>query len=248
MEIKFDGKRALVTGAGKGIGRATCIRLVKLGAFVVGVSRTQEDLNSLKEELDLIRENSCLMIAADIGIAEEARRAAEEAGDIDLLVNNAAVTNPKPFLEYELGNWQNHLNVNLTAPFIISQVIARGMVIRGSGAIVNVSSTISCIALEDHVGYCSTKGGLDQMTRVLALELGKHNIRVNSVNPTVVLTPMGLKVWSDPEKANPMMDKIPLHRFAEAEEVVDSIMFLLSDKASMINGVCLPIDGGLLTH
>jgi len=239
----------LVTGDGKGIGKGTCVRLVKLGAFVVAVSRTESDLVELKNELDLIRKNSCLTIVADLGIAEEAKRAAEEAGDIDLLVNNAGVTHVAPFLEFELKEWENIMNVNLRAPFIVSQVIAKGMVARGNGgAIVNVSSVISSIGLDGHVGYCSSKGGLDQLTRVLALELGPHNIRVNSVNPTVVLTPMGIKVWSDPQKSEPLLKSIPLHRFGEVDEIVDSIMFLLSDKSSFINGVMLPIDGGLLCN
>jgi len=101
-------------------------------------------------------------------------------------------------------------------------------------------------ALKDHTLYCGTKAALDMISRVMALELGKHKIRVNCVNPTVVMTEMGKLGWSDPFKADPMLAKIPMGRFAEVEDVVNSVMFLLSDKSAMINGAALPVDGGFL--
>lgn len=116
-----------------------------------------------------------------------------------------------------------------------------------SGAIVNVSSQASQVGLPDHTAYCISKGALDQLTRVSATELGPHGIRVNSVNPTVVLTEMGKAAWSDNAKAAPMLARIPLRRFAEEEDVVNAIVFLLSDKASMINGTLLRVDGGFLS-
>ncbi|KAK9499223.1 hypothetical protein O3M35_002301 [Rhynocoris fuscipes] len=115
------------------------------------------------------------------------------------------------------------------------------------GSIVNISSQASKVALRDHVVYCATKAAIDAMTRVMALELGEYGIRVNTVNPTVVMTNMGRIGWSDPNKAKPLLDRIPLHRFAEVEEVVNTILFLLSDEASFINAVTLPIDGGFLS-
>ena len=139
------------------------------------------------------------------------------------------------------------MDINLKAVFFISQTVAKGMVERGlGGAIVNISSQASQAALQDHAVYCASKGGLDQLSRVMALELGPHNIRVNCVNPTVVMTAMGKIGWSDPKKAGPMLNKIPLGRFAEVEDVVHAVLFLLSDKAGMINGITLPVDGGFL--
>lgn len=121
-------------------------------------------------------------------------------------------------------------------------MIARGV----PGAIVNVSSQASQRALPNHSVYCSTKGALDMLTKVMALELGPHKIRVNTVNPTVVMTPMGKSNWSDPHKAKVMLDRIPLGKFAEVENVVDAILFLLSDRSGMTTGSTLPVDGGFL--
>jgi len=244
MDIEFKGKRVLVTGAGKGIGRDLCHLLKECNATVIALSRSKEDLDSLKKEI------GCETIVADLSNANEAEEAAKKAGEVDLLVNNAGIAILESFLETKVENFDKVMNVNLRQVFIISQVIARGMIQRGAGgAIVNISSQASMVALKDHTSYCTSKGALDQLTRMMALELGPHNIRVNAVNPTVVLTAMGEKGWSDPVKANPMLASIPLHRFAKPREVSTTVAFLLSDKASMINGVMLPIDGGFLaTH
>lgn len=112
------------------------------------------------------------------------------------------------------------------------------------GSIVNVSSQGSQVGLDKHAAYCMSKGAVDQLTRTMALELGRQGIRVNAVNPTVVLTAMGKLAWSDPAKAKPMLARIPLGRFAEEVDVVDVIVFLLSDKSAMINGSCVPVEGG----
>eukprot|EP00042_Codosiga_hollandica_P058668 m.888255 g.888255 ORF g.888255 m.888255 type:complete len:244 (-) comp59927_c0_seq3:4126-4857(-) len=242
MDINFAGKRALVTGAGKGIGRGLVALLHRCGAQVVAVSRTQQDLDELKAELPDVQ-----VIQADLGDTAQVERVAEEAGAIDLLVNNAGVSSLAPFLEQSLAEFERIVRVNLTAVFQLSQLVCRGMVSRGKGgAVVNVSSQASVAALKDHTAYCSSKAGLDHLTRVMALELGPHNIRVNAVNPTVVLTAMGKMAWSDPAKAGPMLANIPLGRFAEVDDVTSVIAFLLSDKAGMINGVILPVDGGFL--
>eukprot|EP01125_Pyxidicula_operculata_P003448 TRINITY_DN142_c0_g1_i1.p1 TRINITY_DN142_c0_g1~~TRINITY_DN142_c0_g1_i1.p1 ORF type:complete len:251 (-),score=26.39 TRINITY_DN142_c0_g1_i1:45-797(-) len=248
MESKpFTGKKALVTGAGKGIGKEICLQLAKSGAFVVAISRSEEDLSALKKEIEAAG-GSCKTISADLSNTDSAKKAATEAGEIDLLVNNAGVAKLGPFLELSVEDWDTVLNTNLRSAFIVSQVVARGMVSRGKGgSIVNVSSQASMVGLDRHVAYCSSKGGMDQLTRTMALELGKHNVRVNSINPTVVMTDMGKQVWSAPEVADPMLAKIPLGRFATPLEVADSVLFLLSDKASMINGVMLPVDGGFLS-
>ncbi|XP_038590904.1 L-xylulose reductase isoform X1 [Micropterus salmoides] len=181
---------------------------------------------------------------ADWGATEAAL---QEVGPIDLLVNNAACANLQPFLEVTADQFDQSFNVNVKAVLHVSQIVARGMKARGSGgSIVNVSSQASQCALRDHAVYCATKGALDMLTKVMALELGPHQIRVNSVNPTVVMTEMGRLGWSDPIKAKTMISRIPLGRFAEVDDVVNSILFLLSDKSSMTNGVTLAVDGGFL--
>jgi NAD(P)-dependent dehydrogenase (short-subunit alcohol dehydrogenase family) len=128
---------------------------------------------------------------------------------------------------------------------IVAQECARDMIRRRhKGAIVNVSSGASKRGLPDHTAYCASKGALDALTRAMAVELGPHGIRVNAVNPTVTLTPMAVKAWSDPEKSAGMLNRIPLGRFVQPEEVADTILFLLSDRSSMVNGVTLMVDGG----
>ncbi|MCL4148855.1 UNVERIFIED_CONTAM: hypothetical protein GTU68_025750 [Idotea baltica] len=129
----------------------------------------------------------------------------------------------------------------------ITQTVAKGLISKKeSGCIVNISSQASLLALRDHLIYSLTKASLDMMTKSFALELGPHNIRINAVNPTVVMTDMGKMVWSDPAKASVMLSRIPQGRFAEVEEVVNVVIFLLSDKSEMINGHALPVEGGLL--
>jgi len=243
MNFNFHGKNALVTGAGKGIGKDICLLLAELGANVIALSRTQQDLEDLSKQI------KCKIIVADLSDANQAKEAAEKAGDVDLLVNNAGVSILEPFLETTVESFDLILNVNVRSAMIISQVVAKNMIKRKvSGSIVNISSQASMIALKNHTSYCTSKGALDQLTRMMALELGPYGIRVNAVNPTVVLTDMGQMAWSDPIKAKPMLDSIPLGRFAQPREVSNTVAFLLSDKASMINGSMLPIDGGFLAN
>jgi NAD(P)-dependent dehydrogenase (short-subunit alcohol dehydrogenase family) len=239
LDIDFKNRRVLVTGAGKGIGRDTAIMLARYHAQVVALSRTEADLKSLQNEI------SCETILADLGDAGAAKRAAEQAGDIDLLVNNAAVAILQPFLETTQEGWDTTMAVNLRAIVIVSQVIAAQMIKRGvAGSIVNVSSMAAFQALRDHAAYCASKAGLDQLTKVMAVELGEYGIRVNSVNPTVVMTEMGKRAWSDPAKGEPMLKRIPLNRFAECNDIASVICYLLSDGAAMLNALSLQIDGG----
>ncbi|CAI9568445.1 unnamed protein product [Staurois parvus] len=242
MEISFAGRRALVTGAGKGIGRSTVKALRAAGAAVIAVSRTAEDLESLARECPGVE-----TVCVDLGEWSATEAAMESIGLVDLLVNNAGVAHLQPFLDITQEAFDRSFSVNVRAAILVSQIVARQMVERGiPGAIVNVSSQASQVALQDHAVYCATKGALDMLTKVMALELGPKKIRVNCVNPTVVMTDMGRANWSDSQKAEPMLNRIPMGRFAEVEDVVNSILFLLSDKSGMTTGACLPVDGGYL--
>ncbi|XDA81113.1 hypothetical protein R6Z07F_011089 [Ovis aries] len=242
MDLRLAGRRALVTGAGKGIGRSTVKALHAAGARVVAVSRTQADLDSLVRECPGVE-----TVCVDLADWEATEQALRGVGPVDLLVNNAAVAFLQPFLEVTKEAYDMSFNVNLRAVIQVSQIVARGLIARGApGVIVNVSSQASQRGLTNHSVYCSTKGALDILTKVMAVELGPHKIRVNAVNPTVVMTPMGQAAWSDPQKAKAMLDRIPLGRFAEMENVVDTILFLLSDRSSMTTGSTVPVDGGFL--
>ncbi|XP_015790799.1 L-xylulose reductase-like [Tetranychus urticae] len=240
MDISFKGKRALVTGAGRGIGRATAKRLVQLGAAVVALSKTKENLDSLKEELPEIE-----IVQCDLANWEETRKAVSALETIDLLVNNAGYGASVPIGQIDEQLCNTLFDINVKSVINVTQEVTRKLVAAGKpGSIVNVSSQAGIVALPDHLVYGASKGAVDQITRVTALELGPSNIRCNSINPTVVETDMGKLGWSDPAKREWMTSKIPLGRFAAVDDVVDAIVYLLSDRSAMVNGITLPIDGG----
>lgn len=242
MELRLAGLRALVTGAGKGIGRSTVKALHAAGVQVVSVSRTQSDLDSLVLECPGVEP-----VCVDLADWEATERALGSVGPVDLLVNNAGVAILHPFLEITKEAIDTSFDVNLRAIIQVSQIAARSMIARGvPGSIVNVSSQASQRAIVNSSVYCSTKSAVDMLTKVMAVELGPHKIRVNAVNPTVVMTAMGRAHWSDPQKAKTMLDRIPLGRFAEESNVVDAILFLLSDRSGMTTGATVPVDGGFL--
>jgi NAD(P)-dependent dehydrogenase (short-subunit alcohol dehydrogenase family) len=250
MEIRFDNKRVLVTGAAKGIGREISVSLARAGAHVVAMGRDEAALKSLREFIANDCKAQCSYVVADLADVAQTQKAVHDAiqsGPIDLLVNNAGVAHIAPFLDLTVEQWDATMDVNVRALFLVTQLVARDWVARAHrGVIVNVSSQASMVSLPGHVAYCASKGAVDQLTRVTALELGAHGIRCNAVNPTVVLTEMGKQNWSDPAKADPMLRNIPLGRFAEPHEVADAVLYLLSERASFISGVMLPIDGGFL--
>jgi NAD(P)-dependent dehydrogenase (short-subunit alcohol dehydrogenase family) len=239
--MRFAGKRALVTGATKGIGRATVVRLVQEGAAVIATGRDEADLATLREE------TGCETLALDLGDAAAIRAAVEAMPVVDYLVNNAGIVLLQSFFDTTLEAYEQTMAVNVRAPLLLGQEIARKLVAAGQkGAIVNVSSTASFLGVPDHTAYCTSKGAVDSLTLAMAVELGPHGIRANAVNPTITMTAMGAMAWSDPAKSDPVKRRIPLGRFAEPQEVAAAIVYLLSDDAAMINGVILRVDGGHL--
>ncbi|XP_052071437.1 L-xylulose reductase-like [Mytilus californianus] len=245
MEVNFNGKRAIVTGAGKGIGRAITVQLVALGAEVFALGRTQADLDSLKVEIPNIN-----TYQIDLQNWEKTREIVTHKGPVDFLVNNAGIGRWQPFLEMSKENLDAVMNTNFNATFNVSQVVAKGMVERGQGgSIVNISSISSKSVIDDklHSAYCPSKAAVDMLTRCMALELGPHNIRVNSVNPSLVWTDLTREAWGKPEKADQLevfRQLHPLGKFIEMEDVVNTVMFLLSDKCSSTHGINLRIDAG----
>lgn len=242
MEISFGGKRALVSGASKGIGRAIALQLSKCGAKVIALGRNKDDLDSLKNE-----DQDIEIISVDLADWKNTRKTLENIGDVDMLVNNAGFNILEPMINVTEEHIDKLFAVNYKSVINLTQIVTQNLLKRKvGGSIVVLSSQASFKGIHDHAIYCSTKAALDAFVKVCALELGLHNIRVNCVNPTVVLTELGRKGWADPAKAHSMIAKIPLNRFAEVNEVVNAVLFLLSDKASMITGTCLPVDGGCL--
>ncbi len=239
--MNFEGKTALITGAGKGIGRETARVLAARGAAVVALSRTRADLESLEDEIH------CTSIVVDLADAVAAKRAALRGLPADYLVNCAGINVLESFVDATVEAFDLVHAVNTRAAMIVSQEFARARISAGGGgAIVNVSSISAFQGFADHASYCASKGALDALSRVMANELGRHRIRVNCVNPVVTMTDLAAAAWSDPAKSRPMMARIPLGRFAETVDVAEAIAFLLSDAASMLNGLSLPVDGGFM--
>ncbi|MET1534744.1 SDR family oxidoreductase [Burkholderia sola] len=248
MNTRFDfgGSTVLVTGASSGIGRACAIALAHAGARVVAAARDMAALDALAGEI------ACDTLRMDVGGDQHAIDAALDPYDaFDGLVNCAGIASLEPALDVDAAHFDRVMAVNARGAALVARAVARKMIERDGrgaanarGSIVNVSSQAALVGLPAHLSYCASKAAMDAITRVLCIELGPYGIRVNSVNPTVTLTPMAQFAWSEPEKRAPMLAAIPLGRFAQPNEVVEPILFLLSDAASMISGVSLPIDGG----
>jgi NAD(P)-dependent dehydrogenase (short-subunit alcohol dehydrogenase family) len=209
------------------------------GASVAVLGRSREDLNGLSAEI------GCETLHVDLGDPSAIHAAGAKLSTFDLLVNCAAVSEPLPFLGLTANSFERTMAVNAVGPILVSQYVARGMIARGKGgAIVNVSSVAAFVGIAGQASYCASKAALDAITRVMAIELGPHGIRVNSVNPVVTLTGMAAKAWSDPERAARRLARIPLGRFAEPQDVAEAIVYLLGDGARMMTGLSLPVDGG----
>ena len=229
----------LVTGASGGIGGATVRHLCRAGADVIAQGRDGGKLDALAAV------TGCRTLRFDLG-SEDA--VAEAMADLDLwgLVNCAGfggeIATP---MDTDLSVFDHAISVNARGALLAIKYAARSMIRLGrGGAIVNVSSQAALAALDGHVSYAASKGALDAITRVAALELGPHGIRVNGVHPTVVMTEMSASHWGRPEVGEPFLRKMPLGRWATEDEIAAPIAFLLGDGAAMISGVALPIDGG----
>jgi len=241
MVNDFEGKRAIITGAGKGIGRATTIELAKRGADVIAMARTQADLDSLAAE------TGCATIQVDLADTAAARAAMRQAGPCDFLINCAGTNVLESVLDMTEAGYEAVMGINLRAALICAQEFARARVkAGGGGAILNVTSIAGHRGFAEHMCYAASKAGLEGATRVMAKELGPHGIRVNAVAPTVTMTELAAEAWSDPAKADPMMVRHPIGRFAEVSDVATAIVMLLGNDATMVTGAVLPVDGGFL--
>ncbi|TDG39475.1 hypothetical protein AWZ03_014101 [Drosophila navojoa] len=238
MWSDLKNKVILVTGAGAGIGNALVKQLAAAGATVIAVARSEAQLR----DLVAVDEQHIKPLLLDLRDWNKVREDLSAVPPLDGLVNNAGVAIIKPFAELTEQDFDTQFDVNIKAVFNVTQALLPKL--RNGSSIVNVSSIAASRSFAGHTAYSATKAALDSLTKSLALELGERQIRVNSVNPTVVLTKMGRDNWSDPAKSGPLLAHIPLHRFCEVQEVVDAIGYLLSSKSSFVNGHHINLEGG----
>jgi NAD(P)-dependent dehydrogenase (short-subunit alcohol dehydrogenase family) len=247
--LRLDGKRALITGATKGIGADIARAFASAGASLVLSGRDGDELAAAQSSLADEFGGQVSVAAVDLGRPdgpeELARRACDAYGGLDILVNNAGISHPQPVVDTDPALFDATIAVNLRAPALLAAAVGAAMIAAGrGGSIVTVASAAALAPLPDHYAYCASKAGLLMATKVMAREFGPYGIRANSVCPTVVLTEMGQRVWGEEAKAAPMIARIPLGRFAIPQEVSDTVVWLASDAASIINGVDIPVDGG----
>jgi NAD(P)-dependent dehydrogenase (short-subunit alcohol dehydrogenase family) len=247
------GRVAVVTGGAKGIGRATVDAFVAEGAMPVLFDRDEAALAAASREL---AERGVEHIGEALDVTDEAAvdrafaAVVARCGRIDVLVNNAGIALRRPTLELTLADWQAVVDVNLTAVFLCARAAARSMVAAGGGAIVNVASImgLSGGGLYPNLSYQSTKGAIVNLTRALAVEWAVQGIRVNAVAPTWVRTELTQGLFRDPALLGRVMDMTPMRRLAEPEDVAHAIVFLASERAALITGHTLPVDGGFLAQ
>ena len=244
---------AFVTGASQGLGAAIALRLARDGYDVAVSGRKRESLGDTVKKLQALRARA-VPVELDLGSQDSIGRALAEAaaslGQLDVLVNNAAVTLRRPALEVTPDEWRAVMDVNLTGTFFLSQLMARHLIAHGvAGCIVNLTSTHGIVALAQRSTYGISKGAIIHMTRTLAYEWAGHGIRVNAIAPATVETPTRAEYFdTNPGTREALLARVPMGRFATMEEVTGAVAYLVSADASYLTGHTLVLDGGLTTY
>jgi NAD(P)-dependent dehydrogenase (short-subunit alcohol dehydrogenase family) len=244
----LKNKTAVVTGAGKGLGRACAIALAEAGANLIIISRTQKDLNEVSKKIKKLKAK-CKSYVCDITNYNEIKEIINKQPKIDILVNNAGNNIPEHFTKVKTKNMEYLVKINTIATFNLAQLCALKMIKSKNrkkigGAIVNMSSQMGHVGGPIRSVYNMNKWGLEGLTKGMSLDLAKYNIRVNTVCPTFVVTPMTKKFLKNQKFKRETLNNIPLGRFAELSEISSAVVFLASDAASMITGTSLLVDGG----
>ena len=244
----LKNKTAVVTGAGKGLGRACAIALAEAGANLVIISRTKKDLNEVSQKIKKLK-SKCKSYVCDITNYEEIKKIVNNLSKIDILVNNAGNNIPEHFTKVKTKDMEYLVKINTIATFNLAQLCALKMIKlknrkKIGGSIVNMSSQMGHVGGPIRSVYNMNKWGLEGLTKGMSLDLAKFNIRVNTVCPTFVITPMTKKFLKNKKFKRETLNNIPLGRFAELSEIASSVVFLASDAASMITGTSLLVDGG----
>lgn len=250
--FSLEGKKAVVTGAGRGIGKALAIGLAEAGADVALLSRTVEDLQETAKAIETIGRQA-LIIPTDVTSREEVQKSiqviSEQWNTVHILINNAGMNIRSKALEVTDAEWQTIMDTNLKSAFMMSQEVGKLMKANGTaGKIISISSVAGHVALRTGVVYAATKAALIQMTKVLALEWGPYNINVNSIGPWYFKTPLTEKLLADEQYVNEILAVTPLKRVGELPELVGPVVFLSSDAGNYVSGQTLFVDGGMTIH
>lgn len=242
--LDLSGKRALVTGAGRGIGRACALALAGVGASVTLVSRTQSEIESVAETVRT-QGGSADILVADLSDVAASQKALESGEPWHILVNNAGTNKPQAFVDVDEATYDELTDLNVKGAFFVAQAVARKLVATGlPGSLINISSQMGHVGGKKRSVYCATKHALEGLTKAMALDLAEHGVRVNSVCPTFIKTPMTKQFLEDPDFVAETLSKIPIGRLGEAEDVVGAVVFLASDLAALITGSSIMVDGG----
>ena len=244
----LKNKTAVVTGAGKGLGRACAIALAEAGANLVIISRTKKDLNEVSNKIKKLK-RKCISYVCDITNYDEIKKIINKQARIDILINNAGNNIPEHFTKVKTKNMEYLVKINTIATFNLAQLCALKMIKAKNrkkigGAIVNMSSQMGHVGGPIRSVYNMNKWGLEGLTKGMSIDLAKYNIRVNTICPTFVVTPMTKKFLKNKKFKKETLNNIPLGRFAELSEIASATVFLASDAASMITGTSLLVDGG----
>ena len=244
-KINLKNKYALVTGAGKGLGRACSIALAEAGATVIGLSRTQSDLDKLQKNIKKTR-GRLIKVNCDVMNYEDLTNKLKKIKIIDILVNNAGTNIPEPFEKIQQSSMNYIIDLNLKAAFNVAQLVVKKMLKnkKRSGSIINMSSQLGHVGMTGRNVYNMTKFGIEGLTKGMGVELATRNIRVNAVAPTFVETPMVKKFFKNKKFKKLALGNIPMGKAATESDVATAVCFLASDAAAMITGTSLLIDGG----
>lgn len=242
--FRLDGKRALVTGASSGIGLGGAMALAEAGAHVVMAARGKDKLDRAVASVKEAGFDASALIM-DVGDLEGVQAAVAENGPFDILFNNAGTNDPTPYVDVTVENFDMITDLNLKAAFFMAQAVAKGLIAAGKpGSIIHTSSQMGHVGGIDRSVYCGTKFGIEGVTKASAIELAPHQIRVNTICPTFIRTPMTQSTFDNPERVAWLEDKIKLGRVGEVEDIMGAVLFLASDASALITGTSLLIDGG----
>jgi len=243
----LSGKTAMVTGSTRGLGEVAAMALAKVGADVAVCGRNKADLDRVSDAIKNLGKNSAgffLDVTSKESVHKGVEQILEHFGKIDILVNNAGVNHRVPILEYPEEAWDLVINTNLKGYFLVTQAVVPQMIERGYGKVINMSSILGTVALPNQLAYASSKGGVDQMTKVMALEWAKQGVRVNAIGPTYFETELVAQIRNDPERYNFINERTPMGRWGYPPELEGIAIFLAAPASDFITGQTIYIDGG----